>query len=378
MSDLSPDDPLRRLPMPEPSAGVAAYLAERDLALALDPRKRENYERYLRSSRRIEQPDYLPIKLDIENVSRCNFHCAMCVVSDWPKNKRAADLSLADFERLIDEQYGLVEIKLQGIGEPTMGGDNYFAMIRYARARHIWVRTTTNASLLHLNDNYRKLIDSDANEIQISIDGATAETFQAIRRGGSFQHVIANCRTLHDYAAAKGVCRTKMWTVVQERNQAELEDLVRLGADIGFRHLCFSLELGGWGDDAWEKRNRMIDVADRLPADRLFKLMDLGRDLGVDVRFWHVVEKYSTADLNGLCPWPFERAVVSSDRQVVPCCTIGNPDVSRIDGLETQSFTEVWRGAAYQAFRRAHLERRIPTECRACYRADAVTAGEKK
>lgn len=347
---------------------------EQKLALALDPRKAANFQRYLQSSRRDIQPDYLPLKLDIENVSRCNFRCTMCVVSDWPKGRRAADLPLAEFERLIDEQYGLLEIKLQGIGEPTMQGDAYFDMIRYARARHIWVRTTTNASLLHLKDNHRKLIDSDVNEIQISIDGATAETFEAIRRGSSFHHVTANCRKLHDYAAEKGVCRTKMWTVVQEGNIGELEDLVVLASELGFRHFCFSLELGGWGTGVWEDRNRAVDVTNRLHVDRLYGLIDLGRGLGVDVRFWHVVEKYSTATLGSLCPWPFERAVVSSDRQVVPCCTIGDPSVSRIDGLEGQSFTEVWQGAAFQEFRRAHLERRIPRECQACYRSSNGTA----
>ncbi len=35
---------LRALPAPEPSAGLAAYYRERDLALAADPRKRANYD----------------------------------------------------------------------------------------------------------------------------------------------------------------------------------------------------------------------------------------------------------------------------------------------------------------------------------------------
>jgi hypothetical protein len=42
-----------------------------------------------------------------------------------------------------------------------MQRDDYFAMIGHARGQHIWVRTTTNASLLRLNDNYRKMIDAD-------------------------------------------------------------------------------------------------------------------------------------------------------------------------------------------------------------------------
>jgi len=63
--------------------------------------------------------DYLPVRIDVENVSRCNFHCTMCQVSDWPHQQRAADMSVDDFKTLLDEQYGVVEIKLQGMGEPT-------------------------------------------------------------------------------------------------------------------------------------------------------------------------------------------------------------------------------------------------------------------
>jgi pyrroloquinoline quinone biosynthesis protein E len=102
---------LRRLPAPEPAAGLRAYERERELALARSPERAANYARYLTSRRRSAVVDYYPIKLDIENVSRCNFRCTMCVVSDWNKGKRAADLSLAAF-RLIDKQIGLVEIKL--------------------------------------------------------------------------------------------------------------------------------------------------------------------------------------------------------------------------------------------------------------------------
>src|SRR2546422_11741478 len=78
---------LRELPAPEPAAGVEAYRRERELALATSLRRRENFERYTRSSRRSATVDYLPIKLDIENISRCNFRCTMCVVSDWDKGK---------------------------------------------------------------------------------------------------------------------------------------------------------------------------------------------------------------------------------------------------------------------------------------------------
>ncbi|MBI3516815.1 MAG: hypothetical protein HY060_22520, partial [Proteobacteria bacterium] len=113
-NDAPPVGRIASLPEPEPVSGAADYRRERALRLASDARCRANYEIYQCEARHRSDVRHLPIKLDIENVSRCNFACAMCQVSEWPQGRRAADMPLAAFERLIDEQYGLVEIKLQG------------------------------------------------------------------------------------------------------------------------------------------------------------------------------------------------------------------------------------------------------------------------
>ncbi|MCC7046012.1 MAG: radical SAM protein [Alphaproteobacteria bacterium] len=368
-------DALRRLPAPEPAAGIAAYERERELALARSPACRANYERYLAGRRRAAAVDYLPIKLDIENTSRCNVRCTMCVVSSWAKGKRADDLPLAAFKRLIDEQVGLLEIKLQGIGEPTLQRDDYFAMIRYARQKHIWVRTTTNGSLLHLNDNARKLIESDVNELQISIDGASRAVYEAIRRGGVFDRVMKNVRAVNDCQRRAGVERTKMWTVVQKGNIHELEALVDLAAELGFTNQVFSLELSDWGIAEWHDRNAAAAVEAELEISRLAALVERGERLGVRVRFWNVTQKYGFDSPDSLCPWPFERAYVSSDLRVVPCCFIGNPDVAEIgSGLGGGAgFEGVWKGDEFRRFRQAHLDGTPPDYCRNCYRSGAAS-----
>jgi pyrroloquinoline quinone biosynthesis protein E len=358
---------LLNLLAPEPVPDFAAYEANRVAALAADPAKRANFERYVASRRRTADVDYLPIKLDIENVSRCNLHCAMCVVSDWPKGKRAADMEIDAFKRLIDDQVGLVEIKLQGIGEPTIQGDVYFEMIRYARSKHIWVRTTTNATLLHLRDNYRKLVDSGVNEIQISIDGADKETYEAIRRGAKFEFVTRNCQSINAYCAGLHILRTKMWTVVQKGNRHQLPALVHLAADLGFKRLVFSLELTDWGLDHWHERNESVSIHEELEPAEVETLVALGDRLGVVVRFWTLHAKYDPAAPEKLCPWPFERACVSSDLRIVPCCYIGNPDRYAFTPAPTKTFTNVWFGSAMREFRRAHLDGRIPEICTNCY-----------
>ena len=356
---------LRTLPRPEPSAGKAAYERERALALSTSPRRRANYRLFQRAQHRSTQLDYLPIKLDIENVSRCNFRCTMCQVSEWPEQRRAGDMAYEDFQHLIDEQYGLIEIKLQGMGEPTLGGDDYFRMISYARAQHIWVRTVTNASRLHLRDTYKKLIDAGPNEVQISIDGATKETFEGIRRGSKFEVVIANCRLINDYCREIGVKVTKMWTVVQRDNVHELAALVDLAHELGFQSMVFSLDLTDWGQDGWRAANRAVTVDHMLTGELVERLTKQSRELGVTLAWWNITTKYATDRPENLCPWPFERSYVSSDMRVVPCCQIANPDVTELG--QASDFTATWNGEAYQAFRQAHLDGAIPDVCLNCY-----------
>src|ERR1700722_10050710 len=127
----------RRTQLPKPKPDAFAYSFNRWVALALSPKRLINYIKY-RTAHRTKSLNYLPIKLDVENVSRCNFHCTMCQVSDWPGYKRADDMTLAQFKELIDSQYGLIEIKLQGMGEPLLGRADFLEMIGYGRSNKFW------------------------------------------------------------------------------------------------------------------------------------------------------------------------------------------------------------------------------------------------
>lgn len=343
---------------------MAAYDLERVARLDFDPRTRANYARYLIGRRLSADVDYLPVKLDIENVSRCNFACTMCAVSKWPHRKRAGDMSVECFRRLIDEQYGLVEIKLNGLGEALMQGDDYFTMVRYARERRIWVRMTTNASLLGTNDNAFKLLTSGVNEVDISVDGVDAETFEGIRVGSNFRMVARNCSIYNELAKLHGKPSAKMWTLVQAENVGRLEEHVLFAVDHGFEHLVFSLQLHGWADPELERLNAAKIVS--VSQDRAEALVDIGRRVGVRVSFWDVSTKFSTESRDTLCPWPFERAVVTSDSRTVPCCMIGNP--TKFELAPGLAFADAWKSEDYVDFRRDHLEGRLPTVCRSCYK----------
>jgi len=355
----------RRANLPRPYPDPEVHQRNLALALASDPRRKSNYELFLKSSKSM-LVEHLPIKLDVENVSRCNFRCTMCQVSDWgPSYQRAQDMSFDDFKNLVDEQYGLVELKLQGMGEPLLAREEFFKMVRYARSKHIWVRTTTNASLLHFHDNYKHLIDSGINEVQISFDGATKKTFEKIRIGSSFDLVVKNCKLINDYCNDQGLLRTRMWVVVQQGNVDQIPDFVRLASEMGFKRLTFSLELTDWGQERWSGVNQKVTAEDDVSPESAAAAIEQGLGIGVEVTFWDITDKYRTDSPESLCRWPFERAYVSSDMRIVPCCTIANPDVSDL-GVARQ-LAKAWNNETYQEFRKSHLEGRIPEPCKLCY-----------
>ena len=349
--------------LPRPYHEPALYKEVLEAGFNAFPTRKRNYLRY-QNAQCNPKLDYLPIKLDIENVSRCNYRCTMCVVSDWPKQKRADDMSLQDFKNLIDAQEGLIEIKLQGLGEPLMG-KSYFDMIRYARERHIWVRGITNGSLLHIKENYKKLIDSDICELHLSIDGASAQVYEKIRRGANFLQVEKNCIYLNSYAKNQGKLRTRMWCVVQKDNFDELEDIVKTAANWGFIRLTFSLELEDWGHEHWKIRNTPNDTQHQFTSEHARNLVSIGESLGVAVTFWSTYEKFDFTSLDKLCPWPFERAVVSSDMRIVPCCMVSEPAI--FDLGDATRFSDEWNTEAYQEFRQSHIDGNLPKICKNCY-----------
>jgi MoaA/NifB/PqqE/SkfB family radical SAM enzyme len=354
---------MKRLPLPKADAGLYSEIMARGFEAY--PARKKNFELY-QSAQRAEVVEYLPIKLDIENVSRCNFRCSMCQVSKWPKQQRAADMPLADFEALIENLVdGLVEIKIQGMGEPLMNADDYISMIKFARERHIWVRSTVNGSLLHLNENYKRIIDADVCEIHVSVDGATQETFENIRHGSKYSMVTKNAALLNDYARQQGRMRTRMWTVGQKDNFHEFEKFPYIAADLGFNRLSVSLDLNDWGQDDWRDRNDQFDIQKEFTFDLAQSMIDNGKKNGVEVTFWFLDRKFSTTSPERLCAWPFERAYISSDMRFVPCCMMSNPSVMNMGDANT--FMDVWNNEKMVEFRAAHVSGNIPEVCKSCY-----------
>ena len=133
-----------------------------------------------------------PISLQIEPTTKCNLRCRMCLSPFW--DRKGMEMSFTNFKKIIDQFPLLVTINLQGIGEPLLNKD-IFKMIEYCKSKKMIVLFTSNGTLIN-EKVAEKFVDYGLDYVIISMDGAVPETFEKIRIGANFNHVIENVKNL--------------------------------------------------------------------------------------------------------------------------------------------------------------------------------------
>src|SRR5437588_5208441 len=136
-----------------------------------------------------------PICLTWELTYDCNLACFHCLSSSRRRDPR--ELSTAECMAVIDElermQVFYVNI---GGGEPTVRRD-FWELIDYAVAHHVGVKFSTNGSRITA-ERAARLAGSDYVDVQVSLDGATAEVNDAVRGVGSYATAITAMARLAD------------------------------------------------------------------------------------------------------------------------------------------------------------------------------------
>jgi pyrroloquinoline quinone biosynthesis protein E len=289
----------------------------------------------------------------------------MCQLSTWNRNPK--DMTLERFQKILDRFPTLLKIKLQGIGEPLLNRQ-FFALVEEAVRRGIAVEMTTNGTLLS-EENCRRLLDSGLTAIFLSVDGATAETFERIRRGAKFARVVEGIRRLSDMRGTRQLPGLHFWTVGQAANIQEIPALVRLASDLGVDSVRLQYDLIYWGQEIWQGKLEPASLrssshgqtAQRFIAEAQAFAGQIGMPLVV-----YTDNKFSWKDRR-LCPWPWSSSFISSEGDIVPCCVIGNPEVLNFGNVLKEEVRRIWTGKAYQEFRRSMKRGDIPSVCRGCY-----------
>ena len=84
-----------------------------------------------------------------------------------------------------------------GGGEPTVRPD-FWELVDYATAHHVGVKFSTNGVKITPGRGAARLAASDYVDVQISLDGATAEVNDAVRGAGSYATALRAMENLAD------------------------------------------------------------------------------------------------------------------------------------------------------------------------------------
>jgi radical SAM protein with 4Fe4S-binding SPASM domain len=319
----------------------------------------------------------LPRELQVEVTGACNLRCAMCLVRyREPLDRHEASLTFERFKSLIDALPDLETVTLQGLGEPLMAPD-LFAMIEYGAARGLRMGFNTNATLL-TRATAERLVAAGLDWLHVSIDGATAATYESIRDGSRFAKVERNVRGLVEVMRARAAVRPRLSLVfvAMRRNLAELPDVVRLAAAWGVPTLRVQNLSHSFSDtDPAGAYREIREFAEtealwQAPSAADSAVFDEARavatSVGVALRLPDLdAEPPRPANGPG-CDWPWRSAYVRQDGQLQPCCMLMGGDRAILGDLATESFPMIWRGARYEAFRAALDTSKPPEVCRGC------------
>ena len=233
---------------------------------------------------------------------RCGLQCLHCLRDP---GKQPADLPLSIVEKVLGEAAALHGVRHVGFtgGDPLLWPHLEAAIDLAVRGRYTWHVVTSGKGF----DRLLAMLDADPARrealkmIDLSADGATEATHDAIRGEGSWREVMA--------AAAACSARNLPFSLqmtLNARNEGELEQMGLLAGELGARAMSFAMmNATGRADDrdlylpprAWD------GIRDRI--ERLSTLVKVAVTAAEGFRRgdrFHVCEPYRSEVLH-VTPW---------------------------------------------------------------------------
>jgi radical SAM protein with 4Fe4S-binding SPASM domain len=257
----------------------------------------------------------LPVEYIVETTAKCNLYCPMCPRETHKQPK--ADMTDQVFERLVREAGNTAEhMMLIGLGEPFMDR-RIFERIEFCHLHSVSTLLSTNGTFLD-EATAARVLDSPLEQITLSFDGASKETFEFYRKGAKFEKVRDNFAR---FARMKHARRSKLQIVVQlvkmEGNAAEVDEFVRFWSAIpGVDQL-------------------------RIKEDETNLMRP---DAG-----------HSAGEWKHPCHYLWRGPMyVKQNGDVYPCCQSYMLDGSPAGNLVEQSLEQIWNSEALERMRRLH------------------------
>jgi radical SAM protein with 4Fe4S-binding SPASM domain len=273
-----------------------------------------------------------PFAISVEPTTSCNLGCPECPSGLKQFSRPTGKLSLENNLLILNQLKGkLQHINYYFQGEPFIHGQ-FLDLVKQAKEHNIYVSTSTNAHFI-TTENAKEIMESGLDQLIISLDGTTQETYEKYRVHGKLEKVLESCRMLVEAKkrAGKGPQLVFQFLVVAP-NEHQIENILQLAKEMQIDEVRFkTAQLYDYenGNDLMPKNEKYSRYV--LDKNGKFKL------------------KYS---ITNKCWRMWSSCVFTWDLRVVPCCF--DKDASYVLGNlnASTSFESIWRGKKYQDFRK--------------------------
>ncbi len=280
-----------------------------------------------------------PCVLMIEPTSFCNLKCPLCPSGNDTLGRARGNMDLTHFYHVLDQAADHVFLlMLWNQGEPFIN-KNLLDMVRYARSKRIPTITSTNVHFIRTPQDARDIVASGLEEIIVSLDGVTAESYLKYRVGGDFERVVEGIRLLgearRDLGADSPIIHLQF--IIMKHNEGEIDQARALARRLGADRLSLKTA----------QVYTQADAETFLPTDERHS------------RYRYDAEKLATkAPVVNSCKHLWYSTVVNWDGSVSPCCFDKDGRHSLGDAVSGRSLSQVWEGVAYRDFRNTVLSDR--------------------
>jgi len=342
-----------------------------DAPMKADPR------RYFEAVAKARAPvaEQKPVCLYLEVTNRCNLLCETCPRT-FETLEPPADMSMELFRSIVDQVPHLQRAVLHGVGEPMLV-PHLPEMVRYLKARGVYVLFNTNGTLLR-EKRYRELIDTGLDEMRVSLDAADAKTYTLVRGRPFFDRIVRDVTRLTEFQAQMGASnpRVSLWLTGLKETIAELPDFMRLAARMGVREVHLQrlvFDEAGFGmaraESSLFEQTQAEEQAAIAAAEAIGQALGVTLDASGATEPGLSLRKQDDHAWSG-CRRPWSLMYFTAHGRALPCCiapfsargyenyTLGDAKTETLDGI--------WNGPVYQEFRAALLGSVPPKPCQNC------------
>ncbi|MFV9502954.1 MAG: mycofactocin radical SAM maturase [Oscillochloridaceae bacterium umkhey_bin13] len=311
---------------PQVAAGPKGYLVPPTPGAKPSAAQGQSYELF-------RQGLEAPICLTWELTYGCNLRCVHCLSSSG--EVRHDELTTAEARALIDEWAAMQVFYLNvGGGEP-MSRPDFFELMDYCLARGIGIKFSTNGTLID-EAAADWIAASDYLDVQISLDGADAETNDPVRGTGSFKRA----RRAMELLAARGFC-FKINTVLTRTNAGQLDQLYDLACGYGAQLRVTRLRPSGRGQDVWTNL-RPTQAQNR----RIYDWLQAHPAVMTGDSFFHLSAFGTPLDGLNMCGAGRIVCCVDPVGEVYACPFVLSPEFSGGNVRQPGGFGAIWRESA--------------------------------